>query len=89
MYIFHPLATNLGIPLASEKTEWPTTKLSFLDILVDSENELCTLPRDKIDAMVGLIQHTCDRKSLTVRPLLHLNHYLALQQLSRASGLSE
>lgn len=40
MGIFHQLAAKLGVPLASEKTEGPTAKLSFLGIQIDSEREM-------------------------------------------------
>ena len=45
---FMQLCTNLGIPLASEKIEGPSTCLTFLGITLDTARMKFRLPQDKL-----------------------------------------
>lgn len=45
------IAARFGIPLAPEKTEGPTTMISFLGIGLDSDTMECRLPEDKLAAL--------------------------------------
>ena len=45
---FMQLCTNLGIPLASEKIEGPSTCLNFLGITLDTARMEFRLPQDKL-----------------------------------------
>lgn len=49
---------RFGIPLAPDKTEGPTTVISFLGIMVDSEVMACRLPEDKLRALQAEIRAT-------------------------------
>jgi len=46
----------LGVPLAQEKSEGPTTCLTFLGIEVDTEQMQLRLPREKLDRVRHLIK---------------------------------
>ena len=46
--IFISLCAELGVPLAAEKLEGPSTSLSFLGILLDTECMEIRLPVDKL-----------------------------------------
>lgn len=45
---FRQLAQALGVPLAEDKTEGPTTHLCFLGIEIDSVAGECRLPQEKV-----------------------------------------
>jgi len=38
----------LGVPLNDEKSEGPTTVMTFLGLVIDSENMLIRIPQPKI-----------------------------------------
>ena len=66
---------RLGIPVATHKTEGPTTILVFLGILIDTDNFELRLPAEKLTRLQQTIRqwvlrHTCTRQSL----LGHLSH---------------
>ena len=46
-------ADRLGIPLAPDKLEGPTSRLVFLGILIDSTLMECSLPPDKLSELVA------------------------------------
>lgn len=50
------IAECFGIPLAPDKTEGPTTVISFLGIVVDSEAMECQLPEEKLRALQAEIR---------------------------------
>ena len=69
---------RLGIPVATQKTEGPTTTLVFLGILIDTENFELRLPADKLTRLQQTIQQwvvrrTCTRQELESL-LGHLSH---------------
>ena len=49
--------SELGIPLAHDKTEGPTTELTFLGVLLNSVSSSVSLPQDKLRMVRNLIQH--------------------------------
>ena len=51
----------LGIPLAIEKVDGPTTVLDFLGIVLDTECMEAHLPKDKLDRIQTAIQE-CHKK---------------------------
>ena len=59
----------LGIPVAMQKTEGPSTRISFLDILIDTELFELRLPDDKLARLQQLIitwsgKRSCFRRDL-------------------------
>ncbi|KAJ1128642.1 hypothetical protein NDU88_007017 [Pleurodeles waltl] len=46
----HP-SQSLGVPLAPEKTQGPTARLTFLGIEIDSTEGVCRLSEDKVTAL--------------------------------------
>ena len=71
---------RLGIPVALNKTEGPTTVLIFLGILIDTHNLELRLPSDKLQQLKELInqwssKHFCSRSELE-----SLTGHLMLQQ---------
>ena len=74
----HNLATlkhlchRLGVPLALEKVEGPTTSLPFLGIVLDSEHLKARLPEDKLVRIQRLLVRWLDKKKATKREILSL-----------------
>ena len=62
----------LGIPVADEKTEHPTTLLTFLGILLDTVNLEARLPQDKLDELRHLLAVFSKEPHCTKRDLLSL-----------------
>ncbi|XP_054835512.1 uncharacterized protein LOC129329840 [Eublepharis macularius] len=75
--IFQELAAELGVPLAEEKTEGPSPRLTYLGIELDSVAGLSRLPADKLARLRDLLTGTLARKKCTLRELQsiigHLN----------------
>ena len=65
-------ADRLGIPLAPDKLEGPTSRLVFLGILIDSTLMECSLPPDKLSELVAELRTWSCRKKCIKRELLSL-----------------
>lgn len=57
---------QLGVPLASDKTEGPATKLVFLGIELDSISQTLALPAAKLAEILHLLQEWDQKESCTV-----------------------
>lgn len=60
---------DLGVPLAPEKQEGPTTVITFLGIVIDTIKGELRLPKDKLDRLITSVsewgrRRTCTRKEL-------------------------
>ena len=64
--------SGLGIPLAPEKVEGPSTHLTFLGIELDSTSMTARLPGNKLERLQETITAWQDRKACTKRELLSL-----------------
>ena len=62
----------LGVPIATEKTEGPTTALTFLGILLDTLHLEERLPLDKHSHLIALLEMTISRRKCTQKELLSL-----------------
>ena len=62
----------LGIPLAPDKLEGPSTSLSFLGIILDTERMEIMLPKDKLTRMQQLLMTWLLKKKARKRQILSL-----------------
>lgn len=69
---FMQLCTNLGVPLASEKIEGPSTSLTFLGITLDTANMEIKLPQDKLLRIKAILATWLKKKTATKREILSL-----------------
>jgi len=69
---FVALCAELGVPLATDKLEGPSTSLSFLGIILDSHRMEIRLPSDKLARMQQLIETWLPLKKATKRQILSL-----------------
>ena len=69
MQQFLLLCSQIGLPVALEKTEWAVTVIIFLGVLLDSSRHMLGIPEDKrlraLNSLLGLI----DRKKASVKEL--------------------
>ena len=72
----------LGVPLEEEKSEGPTTCLTFLGMELNSITKIIRLPDDKLAKLRLLLQDFGGRKAMRKRELLSLVGYL--QHASKA-----
>ena len=63
---------RLGIPVAFEKLEGPSTQITFLGIVLDSEARRLSLPQDKLRDILQMVQSWLGRYKSTKRELLPL-----------------
>ena len=66
------LCKNLGLPLATEKVESPSTLLVFLGILLDSTKMEMRLPDQKLQNLKTTITDWLEKKAATKRDMLSL-----------------
>ena len=69
---------ELGVPIATEKVEGPSTKIPFLGIELDTESLTLALPAEKLYNLKTMVAGWQGKKSCTKRELLsligHLQH---------------
>ena len=68
--------TELGIPLAAHKCEGPSTKITFLGIVIDTSVGELSLPAEKLNHLRDLLEDWGDRKSCSLKDLESLIGYL-------------
>ena len=73
---FLELSEEINLPVAIEKTEWSSTLLVFLGILMDGRNLVFSLPREKQEKTLHLLNEIMDKKRATVKQLQVLTGYL-------------
>ena len=66
------VASQVGIPLAPNKLEGPTTRLVFLGILIDTNSMETSLPDDKLHELISELQSWSTRNKCLKRELLSL-----------------
>ena len=66
------VCTELGVPLAKEKSEGPTTCLTFLGLELDSVKMQVRVPLEKIQEIKREIHKTRSTKSATIRKIQSL-----------------
>ena len=64
------VCAELGVPLAEEKTEGPSTKLTFLGIQLDTESQTISIPSAKVKEIHDLFIVYTSRRYATKREIL-------------------
>ena len=70
--IITSVCATLGILLASEKVEGPSTALTFLDIILDTETMEACIPEDKLQRTQQMVGDWLVKKNATKREILSL-----------------
>ncbi|XP_056419396.1 uncharacterized protein LOC130360877 [Hyla sarda] len=58
---------KFGVPLSAEKTEGPSTVISFLRIEIDSVAMVFRLPAEKLESLLLLVESFCGVRKVTLR----------------------
>ena len=76
--IFLDICKKIGVPIAEEKTEWATVTalIIFLGILLDGKSLTLSIPLEKRNRAVKMLQFIKDKKKATVKELQVLCGYL-------------
>lgn len=77
MSMFGIVCKELGVPLAIDKTEGPSTDLTFLGFTIDSVALVIKIPEDKVKSILSLLSETLQRKKIRLRELQSLAGSLA------------
>jgi hypothetical protein len=48
MTTFTEVCSQLGVPIADDKTEGPSTRITYLGLLIDTEKMLIQIPDEKV-----------------------------------------
>lgn len=76
METFRSVCSLLGVPIAEEKTEGPSTQITFLGVEFDTNEMILRLPSDKLKELQAKMGFTLSRKKITLRDLQSLLGYL-------------
>ena len=69
---FTQVCNELGIPLATDKLEGPSTSLTFLGIILDTHRMEIRLPKDKLQRIHHKLSLWLHRKIATKQDILSL-----------------
>jgi len=72
LQVVQGVCQHLGVPLAEEKVEGPSTSLTFLGILLDTEKMEACLPDDKLQRIRSQVANWLGRKKAKKRQILSL-----------------
>ena len=67
--VIKDVSSRLGVPLAEEKCEGPSTSIIFLGILIDTETKMLSLPREKLVRVQSELVQWANRKCCRRRQL--------------------
>ena len=73
---FIKLCKELGVPIAEEKTEWATTRTTFLGVLFDGESQVLSILEEKRFRAVELLNIFVQKRKATVKDMQCLAGYL-------------
>lgn len=79
---FTSLCDELGVPLAHEKQEGPTTTLTYLGLVIDTEKMEVRVPQDKVQKALRSLKNLLSRRKVTLKELQSIIGSLSF--LSRA-----
>ena len=65
LLLLQQVCGQLGVPLAPEKQEGPSTCITFLGMIIDTVQQELRLPQVKLDRLLGMIGEWGKRKSCT------------------------
>ena len=60
---FLDLCKDIGFPVTMEKTEWGSTFMTFLGLLLDTERGLVCIPLEKIKKALDMIEYFLNKKN--------------------------
>ena len=77
MHTFDSVCNHLGVPIAHEKTEGPTTKMEYLGLTIDTVKMCIQIPETKVNELLKHINTVAFSKKVTLKQLQSLCGSLA------------
>lgn len=74
---FDTICKELGVPLSEEKTEGPSTYITFLGLGINTINQTIFIPKDKVDTLKSMIHNVYTRRKVTLKVMQSLVGSLA------------
>ena len=74
--VFMDVCQEIKLPISVEKTMYPTTRIVFLGLLIDTIRQMVFLPVEKISRGKELVQCLLNKKKVTVKQLQKLCGFL-------------
>lgn len=72
MEVFFECTKNLGIPIAGDKTEWPTTEIVFLGLQINTKEMIVRIPKGKIEEIVIKVKEILQKQKVTLKVMQSL-----------------
>ena len=69
LHAFQKVCDTLGVPLAVEKTEGPTTIITFLGLDINSDRQVVRVPQEKVSKLKGKLQRVLEASFITLREI--------------------
>ena len=69
---FIELCNTIGCPIALEKTEWASLHMTFLGLMLNGNSHTISIPVEKRNKAMWLLNIAIDRKKLTIRAIQQL-----------------
>ena len=93
LQLLSELCTTLGVPLAHNKVEGPSTTLEFLRILIDTIKMETRLPEEKLSRAQTTVKKWLHKKNATKQEILSLvgilQHAAKVQELDYSTRLNK
>lgn len=77
MQQFSHICKDLGVPIAADKTEGPTTNITYLGLGINTASQTLFIPHDKVTSLNDQLRDLCNRKKITLQQLQSLCGLLA------------
>lgn len=77
MHIFTSVCKNLGVPIATDKTEGPTTYITYLGLEINTVSQTFFIPHDKVTSLTEQLNEINNHKKVTLQQLQSLCELLA------------
>ena len=72
MNIFNNICSELGVPIAHDKTIWPTPKLTYVGLVIDTMEMKVRIPTDKLLGLKALLLEIYSKKKVTLKEMQKL-----------------
>lgn len=77
MQQFSHICKDLGVPIAADKTEGPTTNITYLGLGINTSSQTLFIQHDKVKSLNDQLRDLCNRKKITLQQLQSLCELLA------------
>ena len=70
--LFLAICEEINFPVSLKKTFWGMTTIVFLGFLIDTDNQVVSVPQDKVTKVLQQIDLVCGKKKITVKEMQKL-----------------